>query len=83
MDLLSGVCLIFVHHVGGLCVCVRVPQGKMLQTVALTCSVLNYMRVAQIEHDTLQTEDGWQKAAMQDSTLLINEASSINLTEKV
>lgn len=60
------------HDVSGLdvCLCVRVPWGKMLQTVAVTCSVLNYMGVAQIDHDKLQTEDGWQKAAMQEFTLL-------------
>lgn len=39
-----------------------------MQTVAVTCSVLNYMGVAQIGHDKLQTEDGWQEAATQEST---------------
>lgn len=49
--------------------CVRVSWGKMLQTMAVTCSVLNYIGVAQIEHDNLQTEDGWHKVAMQEFTM--------------
>lgn len=53
------------------CVCVSMcPGGKIFQTVAVTCSVRNYIGVAQIEHDKLQTEDGWQRAGTQEFTLL-------------
>lgn len=62
--------LAFVHDASGLRVCESVFWGKMLQTMAVTCSVPKYMGVAQIEYDRLQTEDGWRKAPTQQSTLL-------------